>query len=142
MTIASQFFNAGRNRRFADIVWPPAWSNLPLARLQSITERERAEYERELLDKKSQLDQHKLLLAKCQLIVRVVVDLDGNPVFTADQIPQLMQTDSALTNAVYSQCRAHCGFDEDDIERLVGNFATTKAADSPSDLPLPPVEST
>jgi len=47
-----------------------------------------------------------------------------------------MATDSALTNHVYGQCKKHCGFDEDDIERLVGNSGETNADGSRSVLRL------
>lgn len=131
-SICSAFFAAGSARRFAPLKWPEFVSHLPAAQLRSLTERERSEYERKMLDKKGNVDGDKLLVAKCRLIIMCVVDQNGEPVFREAQIQELMDTDSALTNHLYSQCKKHCGFDEDDIERLVGNSESTTVDDSPS----------
>lgn len=127
---AADFF-ACNTRRIVPIAGLEQWNLSAAAR--SITEKERADYEASWLDgKKQSLDLDRLKLAKVKLIILVVCDDTGRQLFQRGDEPKLLKLDSALTSLLYNASRKHCGFDDGDIERLVGNSEPVPADASPS----------
>lgn len=112
-------------RRFAEIEIE-GWGKF---RIRSLTERERsAQFEASIRGANGQVVHRKLGDLKCQLIVLTVVDADGNLLFTNNDIPELREQDSALTNTLVDFIHKHCRINATDLEELEKNSAATSAA--------------
>lgn len=104
-------------RRFKDFEVP----ELGKVRIRSLTELERSKFEASCRDKKGNLAPNKLLDLKCRMIVLCVVDGDGNQILANNDIEQLRQQDSRVTNKLVDEIQAHCGFSDEDLEDLEKN---------------------
>lgn len=122
-----QFLGAKR-RRFRDVVLPDGTK----FRLQSITERERSEWESHLKVKRGQVTRESLTMMRARLIVRCVVDADGALVFRPDDAAEMLSVDSAITNSLFEACQEHCGISDADVEGLEKNCERTQVASSPT----------
>lgn len=91
-------------------------------RLRSLNERERAEYELKLQDKKGRYTFER---ARRLLILHCLVGPDGNRILTDDDEAALELVDGRLTGALYGAAQEHCGYDKDEIEDLVKNSEST-----------------
>jgi hypothetical protein len=87
-------------------------------RMRSLTERERAEYEIKLQDKKAGMSLNK---ARSLLICRVLVDEQNNRLLTDDDSELVGAIDGRIASALYSVALDHNGFAEDDVKDLVKN---------------------
>ena len=99
-------------------------------RLQSITEKERAEYDRHLLDDKGRPDLKRANYHRARLIVLCVVDEEGRRILgdeEAKKLPDLM--DAAVADRVFEACQKHCN-GETDLGNSKG-LQTTPTDDSP-----------
>lgn len=101
------------------------------ARLRNLTEREKSQFEADLLTDRGSLRKNRLEDAKRRLIVQTVVDAAGDLVLQPGDVKLLEEQDGALTSALYDAARKHCGFDVDDLEGLVKNSAGIHADGSP-----------
>lgn len=99
-------------------------------RIRSLTERERAQFETDIVQDDQDLDRDRLLDAKRRLVVLTVCDADGNPVLSVDDVAALGEVDAAITGQVYDAARKLCGFESGDIERLAKNSLSVPADDS------------
>ena len=88
-------------------------------RLQSLTEKERTDYELALQDKKT----GKISFDKTRrmLIARVLVDEHGNRLLTDADVDALQSVDGRITGMLFSEAQKHCGYDDDEIENLTKN---------------------
>lgn len=109
---------AATARRYRDV---PTLAGL--FRLRSLTEVEKSHNELEVLGRKGGLDKDRLLAARRKLIALCVVDGDGVPLLTADDVAALEQVDAAITGALYDAAIEHCGMKPGDLEDLVKNSA-------------------
>lgn len=111
-----QILCAGK-RRFREVE-VPGWGAF---RIRSMTELERSRFEASILDKKGQVASGKLVDQKCRLIVLCVVDENGDPLLTNNDIDTLRQVDSAFTNKLVEAIQEHCGFSDRDWEEITKN---------------------
>lgn len=116
-------------RRYMDCRLPSGG----VVRLQSLSEFERSNYERGLLNKKGDgANPNALLASKRAMVVLCMVDEEGNRVLSDNDINALASMDSADIDHICTTARKHCGFDDADFEALVGNSEAAPAECSPS----------
>lgn len=118
-------FEPLKKRRFATYVHP----QVGRVRVRSLTEEERSQYEVESFGDRSAPET--LIEAKSPLLCACIVDEDGNPQFSPDDVDFFRTVDGAVTGDLWEFCRQHCGFDKGDIERLVGNVEGGSSSGSP-----------
>jgi len=90
-------------------------------RIQSLTEREKANYETQLLGRNGKVNKNRLLDASRRLVCLCLVDKDGKPLMNSGDVDELAELDGLVVARLYDACRVHCGFDEGDIETAVKN---------------------
>jgi hypothetical protein len=87
-------------------------------RIQSLSEREKADYEIKLQDKKSGMSTKK---ARALFLCRVLVDEANNRLLRDDDVDAVGEMDGRIASAIYAVALDHNGYDETDIEELVKN---------------------
>ena len=106
-------------RRFKTIEIPEL--NLTF-RIQSLTEREKSEYETALLTKTGRgVSRERLTDAARRLMVLCLVDDDDERLLEPADVGTLSQLDAIVAAKIYDECQSHCGFGDDDIEQIVKN---------------------
>jgi hypothetical protein len=90
-------------------------------RIRSITELERAKMEAPNYTKKGTINLDKLGDARCRLIVAAVVDGEGNPILTNNDVQFLRNKDSKIINQLAEAIGEHCGISEKDMEEIEKN---------------------
>lgn len=91
-------------------------------RIQSLTEREKSEYETALLTKTGRgVSRERLTDAARRLMVLCLVDDDNNRLLEPGDVNALSQLDAIVAAKIYNECQTHCGFGEEDIEQIVKN---------------------
>lgn len=114
-------------RRYRVVTLPVSGLNV---RIQSLTEREVSEYQSEALKKGGNgLNPARIKDAGPRLIVRCVVDANGNRIMNCAHVARILEWDSADSNALHRECMDHCGIREDGIEALEKNSEETPAGD-------------
>ena len=109
---------AKAKRRYQEFMVP----NFGTVRIRSLTERERSNYEAEMLDSKGNTRKVKLIQARRRLIALTVVDSTGELLLNQpDDVKGLEDQDGSITDAIFEQAMLHCGIKENDIEVLVKN---------------------
>lgn len=101
-------------------------------RIQSLTERERSEFERSNLGKNGQANVAKLETIRRRLAILCLVDQAGNRLLNADDVGNLANWDSADMEALSDACAAHLGMKPEDLESIAKNSDRIAAAASPS----------
>lgn len=96
-------------RRYVEVQLPSGG----VARLQSLTELERSEYNSSLLDKKGELDREKLTFGTMMLLCRMLVDQDNKRMFLDHEHEILASIDSLDMEVLGDEARKHIGFDSD-----------------------------
>lgn len=96
-------------RRYLDVSLPSGGT----ARLQSLTELERSEYNSSLLDKKGELDREKLTYGTMMLLCRMLVDQDNKRMFLDHEHEILASIDSLDMEILGDEARKHIGFDSE-----------------------------
>lgn len=94
-------------RRYIDVDLPSGGC----ARLQSLSELERAEYNASLLDKKGEIDRNKLTYGTMMLLCKMLVDGDGKRLFLDHEYETLASIDSLDMEVLGEEGRKHIGFD-------------------------------
>lgn len=115
-------------RRYRDFSMPDGQK----VRIQSITERERSDWESHVKVKRGQVTRESLLLMRARLIVRCLVDGGGNLLMRADDAHEILGWDSAVSNALFEACQEHCGISEADVEGLEKNCERVPAEPLPT----------
>jgi len=87
-------------------------------RIQSLNERERAEYEIQLQDKKNGYQYEKM---RRLFICKVLVDAAGQRILTDADQESLKAVDGRLLGMLYDQAQTHCGYDKSEVETLIKN---------------------
>lgn len=91
-------------------------------RIQSLTEREKSEYETALLTKTGRsVSRERLTDAARRLMVLCLVDDNGDRLLEPADVGSLSQLDAIVATKIYDECQSHCGFGDDDIEQIVKN---------------------
>lgn len=116
-------------RRYVDAPLPDGRK----LRLRSLTDREKSDYENEILTSKGGLNHSKVKAARRRLIVLCAVDEHNEVMLSAADVARLEEVDGAVTSAAYDAARIHCGFEAGDIEGLVKNSELIPDCSSPTD---------
>ncbi len=107
------------------------------ARIQSLTELEKSEFEFAVISTKGKALRSKMVIARRTLVVLCLVDNDGKRILSDADLDALAQIDGAVISAIYDEARIHCGFEEGDIEGLAKNSESVPVEGSPSTSPVP-----
>jgi hypothetical protein len=101
-------------------------------RIQSITEKERHQFESSLLNESGAFDKNRAAYGRVKFITLCVVDADGYRILSDSDVPTIYeQQDAAVIEAIYSRCKEHCNIEEDQEKNSEG-LPETVVADSPS----------
>lgn len=121
---------AGR-RRYGQTMLPIAQL---MVRFQSWKEAELASYDAEVASTTGRgLRKDRLEDATRRLLVRSLVDGNGNRLYGDDHADKLREWDAADTQHLYDAVRRHIGLDRDHVGDLVKNSESAPAVVSPSD---------
>lgn len=107
--------------RYHDVPLP----NGTKARIRSLSEFERSEFDSSVLDSRGDFSTDRLKRQKRRLIALCVVDEEGKRLLKDSEAEALRPVDSAITSALYNAIRIHIGMDEGDLEELVGKSEET-----------------
>lgn len=100
--------------------------------MRSMTEREKAAYEFELIDPKTgEIKVGRLKQSRAKLVSLVVSDEAGNLLFGESQVRELEDRDGKLVHVLNEQCREHVGLGKPSEK----NSDSTDDDDSPLDSP-------
>lgn len=99
-------------RRYADV----EIADFGAIRLQSLSEREAADFQVAALDQRGRWRKKLAAGARRRLIALCLVDADGNRLFSDDEAEHLADMDGRIADAIYEHCVAHCGFRQDQVE--------------------------
>ena len=122
------FFKSANKRRFRDVPLPSGLT----ARIRSLTAGEWADIDMGSVNKtKGGLNPAGVRNSDFRLIAAAVVDADGNPIFSATDLPQLESMDAADSIALARTIKEHTGIRQD-VEDAIKNFNTTGGGDSQS----------
>ena len=119
-------FLAPTSRRFGEFLWP----GRGVVRYRNLTELERSRFEVVLQKEGGGISEARLVDMRCRLIAAAVVGPEGELLFSKADVQSLMELDGAIIGKLYDAIRAHCGYDEGDLEALVKNSSGTPAEDS------------
>lgn len=117
-----EMFLKPRKRRVREINIP----DFGKVRVQSLTARERGDYESQFIHKKkggTRLDRMKQ--ARELLVIETVVDADGNKILSRSDVAALGAQEAAVLDRIVEAARELSGIGDDDFEELVGNSETT-----------------
>jgi len=112
-------------RRYIDVELPSGGT----ARLQSLTELERSEYNSGLLDKKGEIDKEKLTLGTVMLVCKMLVDSENNRMFHDHEHELLATIDSLDMEVLGDEARGHIGFDLESRRNLRKKSDTAQDSD-------------
>lgn len=97
-------------------------SGLPSpVRIRSLTEREKAKYEMELLGKKGGGNPAAVRASRRKLIVLTAVDREGNPILSEEDVHTLEDIDGGITSQIFAEAQKHCGFSLPEVEEATKN---------------------
>ena len=117
------------DRRYIDLELPEVGL---VVRIQSLSEKEKSEYETRLIAKSGRgVVRDRLQDATRRLIALCLVDDKNDRVFSNADIDKIGELDSFVSSRIYEACQEHCGFNKNDIETTVGNSERITVVDSP-----------
>ncbi len=90
-------------------------------RMQSLTERERSQYELQLQDKKGGVTNSSVEKMRRLLVAKTLVDKDGQRLFSDEEESLLADVDGRMMAILYDQAWKHCGYDKDELEDHLKN---------------------
>lgn len=101
-------------------------------RLQSLSELELSALESRWASKFRELGGKLHPAMRAELLATVIVDDEGNRVFSDSEVDQLSALDGGLAKSLYLKAREHCGMDDDeDMEKLEKKFDEIVDSDLP-----------
>lgn len=101
-------------------------------RIQSLTERERSEFELAILAGKKSVGQDAMLEARRRLVALALVDGDGKPLLGPSDVGVLAEVDSVVMSELFDAVMVHCGFKKADVDDLVKNSEGIHVVGSPT----------
>lgn len=110
-------FTSPTKRRYRNV----RIENFGAVRIQSLTEDECAEYEAGMLNSKGQATPQRLKSARRRLIIRMVVDTDGNRLLRDEDEDAIKGLDGEQMRELQEACQNHAGYKDRDIEELAKN---------------------
>lgn len=96
-------------------------------RVQSLTEKERSNYEAASMIAKGKKAIDRTRDMKRRLIVLCLVDQDNKPMYSLSEAHKLEEIDSRITSIIFTKCVDHIGIEEEDLDDLVGNSSDIDA---------------
>lgn len=105
-------------RRYMDVA--PQGSGA-IFRIQSLTERERSEFELSVLAGKKTVGQDAMLAAKRRLVALVLVDGEGKPLLDPKDADALGEVDAVVISEIFNAAMVHVGLTKGDVDDLVKN---------------------
>ena len=124
LTTKEQFFKRAQ-RRYTTVNIAETGDNF---RVQSLTEKEKSDYEATMMSKAGAISRDRLQDAYRRLFVLVVVDEAGNRMFSDDDLAALENVDSLVVARVFQVAHAFCGFEKNDIEDIIKNSSRIHVA--------------
>ncbi len=130
-TANREMLGAFANRRFMFVDIPEFDLKL---RCQSLTEREKSNYETAILSKNGRgITRDRLADANRRLFALCVVDDKGERLFQDNEIETIATLDALIVSRVASACEVHVGMKDGDIGELIKNSNQITVDDSNSD---------
>lgn len=108
----------------------PEWG--AYVRVRGLTARERDEWEDSCLTQKGKNTTINVRNLRTKLVVRTVVDEDGQRIFSNGDAEALGEKSGAAVDRIYEVATRLSGVSERDAEELAGNSGTGQDAGSPS----------
>lgn len=116
MSLSKNDLLAKSARRYRDVPIGDGQS----VRIQSLNERERTELELRLYSKDGKVDVKRLPENKLRTLCRCMVDGDGARLFDDTEWQEIEAIDSGIVAKIYSVCLEHIGFEDSEVDDLVG----------------------
>jgi hypothetical protein len=112
----------------------PEWGGR--VRVQALSGRDRDAYEASCLQERAKGQMvHNLLNVRAKLVVRCLVDGEGNRLFADTDANALGQKSSAALDRVFEVAARLSRLNSEDVEELAGNSGAAPSGDSPSASP-------
>lgn len=96
---------------------PQVWVHV-----RGLSGKERDAYEASITIRRGRNEEINLKNARAKLVVRCVIDLDGNRLFTDADVQALGEKSASALQRIFDTCRRLSGLTDDDINELTENF--------------------
>ena len=110
----------------------PEWGGLTVW-VRGMSAAERDAFEADLLQGKGKNTSVNYRNMRAKLLVRCVVDAEGNRIFNPDDVGRLGQKSAKALTRRYNIATELSGVSDEDVEELMGNSEPGQSGDSPSD---------
>jgi hypothetical protein len=114
-----------------DVVECPEWGGK--VRVRGLTGAQRDAYEESLVTTNGNSRKVNLANARAKMCVLAIVDKDGRPIFSADDVRALGRKSAAPIERIFDAARKLSGMSEEDVEKLTENFASDPSDEGTSD---------
>ena len=118
-----------RPRRTKSVMIDPDFSDRELAGqtilVQAMTARERAEFEKQFVDKSGKPIPSRHNEIRERLVIATVVDKEGNLLFADGDLPALKEVDAAILEAIVKASQELNSISTDDLDELAKNSSAT-----------------
>ena len=114
-----------------EVVDCPEWGGK--VRVWNLTGAQRDAYEESIVKTNGSSRQINLANARAKMVVLAVVDGDGRPVFTSDDVRALGRKSAAPIERIFDAARSLSGMSEEDVEKLAENFGSDPSDGDTSD---------
>jgi hypothetical protein len=119
-------------RRYREVQLPDHLGS-DVARIQSLTEREKSDYEASLFKPGSMKPIRDMLAsARRRLLILTLVDDQNERLLGDADEPSLLEMDGAVSSYLYDAATEHCGFQKGDVEDAVKNSGRIHGGASPT----------
>lgn len=108
----------------------PEWGGSVLVR--GLSGRERDAYEATIISQRGSDVKLNLANARAKLIVRAVIDDEGRPLFSEDDVQALAAKSAIAIERVYAVAQRLSGMSKDDLDELTKNSVSGRSAASGS----------
>lgn len=105
---AESLFGSPNKRTFTDV----EIDGLGKFRLRDLDAREAAEYESEKFNKRGELSRNALITANARIITMCCVDVDGNPIFSREDVYKIQLLPAGQVADLAQACIAHSKMDD------------------------------
>jgi len=109
----------------------PEWGGK--VRVRGLTGTQRDAYEASLLEERGGSRKMNLANARAKMVVLAVVDNDGRPIFTNDDVRALGRKSALPIERIFDVARRLSGMTQEDVDKLTENFGADPNGDGTSD---------
>jgi len=117
--------------RVYDVVDCPEWGGK--VRVRGLTGTQRDAYEASLMQSNGNDKKLNLANARAKMCVLAIVDGNGNPIFTSDDVRQLGRKSALPIERIFDAARRLSGMTQEDVDKLTENFGADPNGDGTSD---------